>query len=97
MFTGNLNKGVPEGKGNLIRHGFVYTGIFVKGKREGEGVLEVQDSSYVLKAMFVDDEPEFVCNKFTCEVIGPKVEEAPVDPKAKPAKDAPKPVQKFTE
>jgi len=69
----------------------------VKGRREGEGVLEIQDSSYILKSLFVDDEPEFICNKFTCEVLGPKTEDAPVDPKAKNAKDAPKVVQKFTE
>jgi hypothetical protein len=57
-----LNRGVPEGKGNLIRNGFVYTGTFVNGQREGEGVLEVKDSSYVLKALFKNDEPEFEQN-----------------------------------
>lgn len=45
----------------------------------------------------MNDKPEYECNKFICEVIGPKLEEPPVDPKAKPAKDAPKPVSKFTE
>jgi len=96
-FTGNLNRGVPEGKGNLISEGFVYTGIFAKGKREGEGILEVQDGSYVLKSLFVNDDPEYTFNRFTMEVVGPKFEEAPVETKAKPAKDAPKVMSKFTE
>jgi hypothetical protein len=91
-----LNRGVPEGKGNLIRNGFVYTGTFVNGQREGEGVLEVKDSSYVLKALFKNDEPEFEQNQFACDILSPKVEEAPVDPKAK-GKDQPKVNSKFTE
>jgi hypothetical protein len=33
----------------------------------------------------------------TSEIISPKIEEVVIDPKAKPAKDAPKPVSKFTE
>lgn len=40
-FTGRLNKGVPEGSGNLIKEGFVYDGTFVAGKREGEGILKI--------------------------------------------------------
>ena len=51
----------------------------------------------MLKSLFVNDEPEYTFNRFTCEVVGPKFEEAPIDPKAKPAKDAPKVVSKFTE
>lgn len=96
-----MNKGIPEGKGNLIRNGFVYTGTFSNGVRQGEGVLEIQDSSYIFSSVFVDDQPEFECNKFVCEVVGPKVEEAPVDTKAAKGKDAPKgqpaATAKFTE
>jgi len=33
----------------------------------------------------------------TVEIIAPKIEEPVIDPKAKSAKDAPKPVSKFTE
>lgn len=51
----------------------------------------------MFKSLFENDEPEFESNKFTCEVIGPKIEEPIVDPKAKPSKDAPKPVSRFTE
>ena len=69
----------------------------VAGKREGNGVLSIENNTYCLKSVFVNDYPEFECNKFTLEIIGPKIEEIPVDPKAKPAKDAPKPATKFTE
>ena len=52
----------------------------------------------MFKSLFVNDEPEFQFNKFTCEVIAPKIEEPVIDPKAKPAKGA-APVSdlKFTE
>lgn len=96
-FTGRLNKGVPEGEGTLVKDGFVYTGTFVDGKREGEGALSIKDSTYMFKSLFVEDMPEFESNKFTCEVVGPKVEEPVVDLKAKAAKDAPKPTTRFTE
>lgn len=47
--------------------------------------------------MFVNGSPEYECNKMTCEIIGPKMEEVTIDPKAKPAKDAPKIVSKFND
>jgi hypothetical protein len=75
----------------------VYTGTFIEGVKEGHGVLEIKDSSYVLKSLFVKDKPEYECNKFTCQILEPKIEEAPIDPKAKKGKDEPKPQSKFTE
>lgn len=51
----------------------------------------------MLKSLFVNDDPEYTFNRFTMEVVGPKFEEAPVETKAKAAKDAPKVMSKFTE
>lgn len=80
-----------------MKDGFIYTGSFVNGIKEGRGVLEIKDSSFILNSLFVNGAPEYECNKFTCEIIGPKLEEVTIDPKAKPTKDAPKIVTKFTE
>ncbi len=55
------------------------------------------NSTFVLNSNFNNDKPEYECNKFTTELLNPKIEEVIVDPKAKQAKDAPKPVSKFTE
>ena len=55
------------------------------------------NSTFVLNSKFIDDKPEYECNKFTSEILSPKPEEVVVDPKAKPVKDAPKSVSKFTE
>lgn len=51
----------------------------------------------MFKSLFVENAPEFECNKFTCEVVAPKIEEALPDPKAKPAKGAPVVDTKFSE
>ena len=51
----------------------------------------------MFKSLFVQNQPEFDCNKFSCEVIGPKSEEPIPDPKAKPAKGAPVVESKFSE
>lgn len=96
-FTGKLNKGIPEGQGMLFKDGFIYNGNFVEGKKVGDGILTIKDSTYMFKSLFVADSPEFECNKFTCEVVAPKNEEPIPDPKAKPAKDAPKVTTRFTE
>jgi hypothetical protein len=80
-----------------VKDGFIYTGSFVNGIKEGKGVLQIEDSTYVLNSLFVNNAPEYECNKFTCEILGPKLEEVTIDPKAKPQKDAPKVVTKFSE
>lgn len=96
-YSGNLNKGVPEGEGKLTKNGFVYKGTFVAGLREGQGVLEIENSTYILKSLFVQDKPEYEFNRFTCEIIGPEQEAAPVETKGKKGKDEPKAASKFTE
>ena len=55
------------------------------------------NSTFILKSSFSNDKPTNECNRFTSEILSPKLEEVIVDPKAKAAKDAPKPVSKFTE
>ena len=96
-FTGNLVKGVPSGLGTLTKNGIVYQGNFEGGLRQGEGTLTIQGSTFSLQSTFNNDRPAYECNKLTCEILSPKIEEVVVDPKAKPVKDAPKPVSKFTE
>ena len=54
-----MNRGIPEGKGVLEKDGFIYTGTFVQGKKVGEGVLTIKESTYMFKSLFVNDEPEF--------------------------------------
>lgn len=97
IFNGNLVKGVPSGEGTLTKNGFIYRGNFEEGLREGEGQLAVQNSTFTLNSTFSKDRPAYECNRLTSEILGPKLEEVAVDPKAKPVKDAPKPVSKFSE
>lgn len=97
QYVGNLVRGVPEGEGTLKKEGFQYTGTFHNGVRDGKGVLTIPESTFSLESTFENNKPSYECNKMTCEIISPKIEEPVVDPKAKPSKDAPKPVSKFTE
>lgn len=96
-YTGNLVKGTPNGLGTQTKNGIVYQGNFEGGMRQGEGTISISGSNYTLQSSFSNDKPSYECNKFTCEILSPKLEEVIVDLKAKAVKDAPKPVSKFTE
>jgi hypothetical protein len=97
-FTGNLLNGVPEGFGLFkSENDFSYKGNFTKGSREDEGTIFVQNGTYSLQSSFKNNEPAYLCNRFSYELVSPALKVEIEDPKAKKDPKAAPSKKDFTE
>jgi len=60
-------------------------------------MIYVQNGTFSLKSNFSNNEPSYLCNRFTYELVSPIIKVEVEDPKAKKDSKAPPAKKEFTE